>query len=403
MISVETAIDRLRQTPSLQLAKQRVPLEQALGYRVAENIVAEHNVPPADNSAMDGYAVRLRDLLAPGSNNKAPALPISQRIPAGIAPTALAPNSCARIFTGGEIPEGADTVIMQENVSISGDWALFPTLPQQAGENIRRRGQDIIAGQALAQRGQKITPALLGLLASQGFGALDVQRPLKITLLSTGDEIVEPGKPLAAGKIYNSNFYTVSALLKSWGRVEINYQHVADTLEATIAAFQDGAAQSDLIISFGGVSVGEEDHVKAAASAVGQLELWKIKLKPGKPLMLGSIGQTPLLGLPGNPVSAFVTFTLFAKVLLNALTATPYKAPLGIKMPIGFAIRKARQRPEYIRASLQGGYVHAAGNQSSGVLSSVNECEGLALIPEDTDLKRGDNVVFYPLESLIHG
>ena len=389
---------KLSATPPLELDIEQVPLNAALNRRLAQDIIALHSVPPADNSAMDGYALRLADL------HQNTQLPISQRIPAGTAPQSLATNSCARIFTGAELPAGADIVVMQENTEALADSVQFlHSENYTAGDNIRPKGQDISAGQLLAKRGDKITPALLGLLASQGLTSIPAQRPLIVTLISTGSEIVEPGHDLAQGQIYNSNFYAISSLLASWGCIDIKYQHVEDSLSETISAFDQSANDSDLVISFGGVSVGEEDHVKQAISSLGQLEQWKIKLKPGKPMMLATINQTPILGLPGNPVSAFVTFLLFAKPLLNALCKTNAPNTASFQVPLGFSMTKPRQRPEYLRANIVDGQVISAGKQSSGVLSSLQQCQGLALIPADQSLSAGQTVTFFPLESLIYG
>ncbi len=397
MISVNEMQAKLEAIKALSLKTHYVPLSCGLNRRLAQDITADHNVPPADNSAMDGYAVRLCDLTTNDS------LTVSQRIPAGTVPSALQAGTCARIFTGAELPAGADTVIMQENTFEEGDAIRFlASIPDALGINVRPKGQDITAGQILARQGTKITPALLGLLASQGLNTLPVQRPLVVTLLSTGNEIIEPGLPIAAGQIYNSNFSAISSLLDTWGFVDIKYQHVADSLAETLTAFDQSSRESDLVISFGGVSVGEEDHVKSAISQLGKLDQWRIKLKPGKPLMMASVNDTPILGLPGNPVSAFVTFLLFGKRLLNALCNTQIQKELSFQVPLGFNINKARQRPEYIRANILNGEVVSAGNQSSGVLSSLNQCQGLALIPEDQCIQQGECITFFPMESLIH-
>ena len=389
---------KLSATPPLELHIEHVPLNAALNRRLAQDIIAQHPVPPADNSAMDGYALRLADL-----RQNTP-LPISQRIPAGAAPQPLTANSCARIFTGAELPAEADIVVMQENTKALADSVQFlHSENYTVGDNIRPQGQDISTGQQLAKQGDKITPALLGLLASQGLTTVPAQRPLTVTLISTGNEIIEPGQYLAQGQIYNSNFYAVSSLLASWGCINIKYLHVEDSLTETINAFDQSAKDSDLVISFGGVSVGEEDHVKQAISSLGQLEQWKIKLKPGKPMMLATINQTPILGLPGNPVSTFVTFLLFAKPLLNALCNTNAPSTASFQVPLGFSIEKPRQRPEYLRANIVNGQIISAGNQSSGVLSSLQQCQGLALIPADQSLNKGEAVSFFPIESLIYG
>jgi molybdopterin molybdotransferase len=383
--------------PSLQLASQSVPLESALNRRLAQDTYAVFDVPPAANSAMDGYALRLEDL-----SSTVNTLPVSQRVPAGHCPTPLTAGSCARIFTGAEIPEGADTVIIQEDVTPTDAGITFKSIPSTKFDNIRPQGQDLSKGSLLAKRGEKITPPLLGLLASQGLATIAVQRPLKIALLSTGNEIIEPGTELLPGKLFNSNRYAISALLRAWGEVSLCFRHVIDDRAATEIALAQAARDNDLVISFGGVSVGEEDHLKSAVSALGRIEHWKINLKPGKPLMFGHVNQTPLLGLPGNPVSAYVTFLLFAKPLLRALCGEALTAQPMWQLPLGFSIDKPRQRPEYMRARLTDSGLRAAGNQSSGVLSSLHQCDGLAIIPADRRLNVGDLVEFLPMASLIH-
>ncbi|WP_053981193.1 molybdopterin molybdotransferase MoeA [Marinagarivorans algicola] len=417
MLSIQQVQTLLAQTPSLKVSSIAINLDDALNYRIAEPLVAQHNVPPAANSAMDGYALNLEDLKRNHFQ-----LPISQRITAGCAPLPLQKNTCARIFTGAMIPEGADTVIMQENTTMTDNGILFdPNKAYIAADNIRPKGQDITLGSSLATTGTKITPALLGLLASQGFATINVQAPLKIALLSTGNEIVAPGTPLKTGQIYNSNRYSVGSLLKQWGQVELSYLDVADTFEDTCQALKSAAQTHDLVISFGGVSVGEEDHVKDAVAALGHVEHWKVKLKPGKPLMIGRLNITPsvepnnmssqvacstsksvpILGLPGNPVSAFVTFLLFAKPLLTALTGGTFTPASPIQAPIHFAVSRPKKRPEYLRVTTTDGQLTPCNNQSSGVLSSLYACDGLAFIPEETLLHHGDSVDYYPLEVLM--
>ncbi len=412
MLSIQQAQTLLAQTPSLDIPSISINLSDALDYRIAEPLMAQHNVPPAANSAMDGYALNLEDLKR---NNFQ--LPVSQRITAGCAPSVLQKNTCARIFTGAMVPEGADIVIIQENTTITDNGILFDSKEAYiATDNIRPQGQDITLGSQLATTGTKITPALLGLLASQGFASINVQAPLKVALLSTGNEIVAPGTALKPGQIYNSNRYSVGSLLKHWGHVELSYVDVADTLEDTRQALKSAAQTHDLIISFGGVSVGEEDHIKDAVAALGHVEHWKVKLKPGKPMMTGAINikpkddpniepnsaskSIPILGLPGNPVSAFVTFLLFGKPLLAALTGAGFTPPSAIKARIDFAVTRPKKRPEYLRVTINEGWLQPCGNQSSGVLSSLHACDGLAFIPDETLLSHGDSVDYYPLEVL---
>lgn len=421
MLSIQQVQTKLANMHGFQLPTVTLALHEALNYRLAEPVIAPLDVPPAANSAMDGYALTLSDLQ---KNNFT--LPVSQRITAGSLPAPLQKNTCARIFTGAVIPAGADLVIIQEDTTITDNKVFFSKEEQYSiHDNIRPKSQDIAKGSLLAHAGSKITPALMGLLASQGLANISVIAPLKVALLSTGDEIVTPGLPLPLGKIYNSNRYSVGSLLQHWGPVTLSYIDVQDTYEATCDALRNAAQHHDLIISFGGVSVGEEDHIKNAVKALGQVEHWKVKLKPGKPIMAGTIYTSanksshltldaagkaqsshccsvPILGLPGNPVSAFVTFLLFAKPLLSALTGSQFTPTKPLQIPLGFAINKPKKRPEFMRVNVFDGKIMPCANQSSGVLSSLYECDGLAFIPEDTCLKEDDHVNYYPLEVLIH-
>ena len=429
MLSVKELQEQLAATPARQLETEQLPIEQIQGRLLAHDIYASLDVPSNHNSAMDGYAVN-RESLALNHYT----LPVSQRIAAGDKPLPLEENTCARIFTGAPIPANADAVIIQENVETrtieeaytqhgdtphanianDGSTANPSTLAAfQHGivpehfDNIRPQGQDIQIGQALAYAGDKVTAALNGLLASQGYGEVTVKRKLKVALISTGNEIIQPGQPLESGQLYNSNRYTVASLLQAWAPCETSFHHIPDSLQATQDTLLACAKTHDLVITFGGVSVGEEDYIKAAVSHIGQLDHWKVKLKPGKPLMKGTVhhdqGETFILGLPGNPVSAFVTFLLFGKSLLAALAGQPHKPVSALPLPIGFDITKPRKRPEYIRANVEQGQIVRAGNQSSGVLSSLHEAYCLALIPSDQTLKTGDHVDCYPLNDLIHG
>jgi molybdopterin molybdotransferase len=345
---------------------------------------------------MDGYALRAADA------DKA--LPVSQRIPAGAVGTALEPGTAARIFTGAEIPPGADAVVMQENceeidgqVSVRGSVAV--------GQNIRPQGQDIRQGETVLQQGRVLRPQDLGLMASVGASEVPVYESLRVAIMSTGDELVEPGAgPLQMGQIYNSNRYTLAALLQNMNIEVVDGGIVPDDAEATALALQEAARGADCVITSGGVSVGEEDHVKAQVETLGHLDLWKLAIKPGKPLAFGSIGGTPFFGLPGNPSSVFVTFCVVAKPYLQKLQGMADSTLPVLTAMAGFTREKAEKRQEYLRVSLldseQGLVANSYQNQSSGVLSSVSRSDALAVIPIGATVSRGDPVQIILLEQL---
>lgn len=399
-LSVAQAWTQLQQAvPAKRPAAESIPLTDALGRTLAETPVALINVPPAANSAMDGFALRCDDL----QGTPFTVLPISQRIPAGSAPQPLTPGSAARIFTGSEIPPGADTVVMQENCRYDETQVKVEKLPER-GANIRAVGEDITAGQPLLSAGHRLRPQDLGLLAAAGIDAVQVYLPLHVTVLVTGDELIPPGQPLEPGKIYESNSPMIAALLTTMGcRVEV--LRAPDNLIATVKLLQQ-AANSDAVISIGGVSVGEEDHVKNALSQLGQTTFWKIGLKPGKPFLLGNIGNTPLLGLPGNPVSAFITFTLFCKPFLNALQGGAFSTPRHWLAKADFTLAKTNQRQQYFRAVLATGekeepVVKLLGSQSSAVQTSLCNADVLAVIPPDTLVEKGQLVEVISLHELV--
>jgi len=377
-----------------------VTLSDALGRVLAEDIVSPLDVPSYDNSAMDGYAVRLVDIADDGAQ-----LPIAQRIAAGHPGEALVIGTAARIFTGARMPEGADAVYMQEECEIVGD-AVRVSRKLKQNENIRPRANDIAKGALVLAKGSRLNAQSMGMLASLGVPTLLVFRKVKVALLNTGDEIIEPGSPLANGQIYNSNRYTLRGVLETVGCEIVDLGQIEDTLDATRTAMLQAAREADLIITSGGVSVGEEDHIKAAVEAEGELTLWKVRIKPGKPVAFGHIKGTPFIGLPGNPVSVFVTFCLFAfphlRVMQGCHTAfpEPHFACLenGLKKPI--------DRREYIRVKL---HHNAVGlpvaepfpRQGSDVLTSTVWADGVLEIPEDQELPANSVLRYWSFERLL--
>jgi molybdopterin molybdotransferase len=397
---LDAVIERLlAQATPLALSKstdETIPLTQALNRVLAEDLISSINVPPADNSAVDGYAV-ITDNLATTLS-----LPISQRIPAGSDPIALEQGSVARIFTGASIPEGANAVIMQEQAKLENEGHLvqFDTQPQP-NQNIRPKGQDIKSGDTVLQKGQTLSPQRLGLAASIGFATVKVYRPLKVAILSTGDELVEPGEPTKSGQIYNSNRYLLQGLLKSFQFEVVDLGVIPDQLSATQTALKKAANIADVIITTGGASVGEEDYIQQAIKSLGHIDLWRVAIKPGKPFMFGKIDNTPVLGLPGNPGAVFVTFLQLVRPFLLTAQGMTLTAPAIFKLPLGFDIKRAGIRREFLRAKQDSsGQLSRHPNQSSGMLSSASWAEGFIVIPEHQAPKQGDLVDFMPFSSL---
>lgn len=388
MTPVHDALTRILDTVRPLTATETLPLLQAHGRILAATQYSPLNVPPADNSAMDGYAVRHADL----QSIERQSLIISQRIPAGQVPEPLQRGTAARIFTGAEIPAGADTVIMQEQCREQDGRVEIPAdVPQ--GNNIRPRGQDIRQGDEVAAAGQLLTPQLLGLLASIGIARVPVIRRLKVAILCTGDELADPGEPLAHGQIYNSNRFLLAGLLDKMGITYVDTGRVADTPQATLQALSRATLEADVIISSGGVSVGEEDHVKTAVEKLGELQLWKVAIKPGKPLAFGRVGDTPFFGLPGNPVSTFLTFLLFARPYLQKMQGREPLLPRGSLVPASFARPQPSIREEFLRIRISDdGAMEVHPNQSSGVLSSTSWSNAVAIVPADTVVAAGDPV-----------
>jgi molybdopterin molybdotransferase len=376
---------------------------QALGRVLAAEVRASIAVPGADNSAMDGYAMRAADVPVAGT-----VLPVSQRIPAGHVGQPLRPGTAARIFTGALVPEGADAVVMQEQCEAAdeGRAVRVNTLPQ-AGLAIRRRGEDVADGAVVLTAGQRLSPQALGLAASVGVGELPVWRRPRVAILCTGDELAMPGEPLKPGALYNSNRYTLRALAEAAGCAVTDLGNVPDRLDATRAALRQAAAGHDLIVTSGGVSVGEEDHLKPAAQAEGRLENWQLAIKPGKPLAFGAIrradgSEALLVGLPGNPVSSFVTWLLAVREVLAALQGLPAGLPPALPMRAGFDWPRPDKRREFLRVRVAAdGRLELFANQGSGVLTSTVWADGLVDVPPAQQIAAGDLVVYRPLASWI--
>jgi len=394
MLTIEAALEKLLQAARPLDAHEWLPAALAQGRVLAEPLRSKVAVPPLDNSAMDGYAVRAAEW-AEGR-----AFPVSQRIPAGTVGLALAPHSVARIFTGAPVPPGADAIVMQEDCTVEGEQVRITRAPV-VGAHIRRAGEDFAIGQTILTAGTRLGPAQLGIAAAAGAALLKVIRPLKVAVFFTGDELIPPGLALGAGQIYNSNRAAISALLAQMGCLIIDLGDVPDTFAATVDALKKAAEVADCIVTSGGVSVGEEDHVKAALLHLGRLDMWKVAMKPGKPLAFGRIGDADFLGLPGNPVSAFVVFCLFARPFLQARQGLTPTAPVAFSVPAGFDWPKAGNRREFVRARIENSHAVLFPNQSSGAMSSLAWADGLVDIPAETTVQRGDSVRYLPLASLV--
>ena len=358
-------------------------------------------VPPQDNSAMDGYAVRCADVAQAGA-----VLAVSQRIAAGSVGAPLLPGTAARIFTGASIPPGADAVLMQEDCSaLDGGQVQINAVPQ-AGQWVRRAGEDIALGAEVLAAGTRLTPAELGLAASIGLAHLQVARRPRVALFSTGDELVMPGEVapqhMRPGAIYNSNRFFLRAMLLRLGCEVSDFGIVPDQREATMAALRKAAEGHDLILTSGGVSVGEEDHIKPAVQALGQLDLWQIAVKPGKPFAYGRVGQAHFMGLPGNPVSSFVTFLLLVRPFVLRLLGVQNVVPRAVQLRADFSTRKADQRREFLRVrhNADGG-LDLFKNQSSGVLTSAAWGDGLVDNPAGHTIAHGERVRFISFSELL--
>jgi molybdopterin molybdotransferase len=402
LLSFEAALSRLLATATAVADSETVPTQAARGRVLAMPLVSAIAVPPLDNSAMDGYAVRCADVPAVGTR-----LRIAQRIVAGSVGHTLAPGTAARIFTGAPAPAGADAVVMQELCAHEGDDVVINVLPHH-GQAIRRSGEDIAPGAEVIAAGTRLGAAHLGLAASIGAARLKVFRRLRVALFCTGDELTMPGEALKPGGIYNSNRYTLHALLEGLGCVVADLGNVPDQLEATRAALRSAAQDNDLILTSGGVSVGEEDHIKPAVMAEGALDLWQIAIKPGKPLAFGSVrkkvgaGDTAaFIGLPGNPVASFITFLMLVRPFILTAQGLAYTPPRGMLLPADFSW-KGDKRREFLRARrTANGSLELFAHQGSGVLTSCAWADGLIDNPPGQAIQPGGLVRFIPFDELV--
>lgn len=398
MLTKEEALTRMLDAARPVADVEIIATLAANGRVLAAAQTSGMNVPAMDNTQMDGYAVRAADCVSGGA-----VLPVSQRIPAGHVGEPLQPGTAARIFTGAMIPAGADAVVMQEQCEAAGDAVTVRHAPQP-GEWIRRAGEDITSGSVVLAAGTRLRSQELGLAASVGLAQLPVRRKLRVAVFFTGDELTMPGEPLAPGAIYNSNRFTLRALLENLGCEISDFGIVPDTLDATRSVLRECAQGHDLIITSGGVSVGEEDHVKPAVKAEGRLTMWQIAIKPGKPLAFGEVGQAFFVGLPGNPVSSFITFLLFVRPFILRLqgVAGPI-APRAFSMRADFNLPRGDRRNEFLRARINAdGGLEPFRNQSSGVLTSTVWGDGVIDNPPGQAIARGDVVRFIPFSELMY-
>ena len=375
------------------------------GRVLAQDVVSALHVPPQDNSAMDGYAVRCADVLQAQAQAQG-VLQVTQRIAAGSSGVPLAPMSVARIFTGAPIPLGADAVVMQEDCeAVEGGAVRIKTVPAPS-QWIRRAGEDVTLGSVVLSKGERLTPASLGLAASIGMNLLHVVRRPRVALFSTGDELVMPGDvapgQMKPGSIYNSNRFFLRALLVRLGCEVTDLGIVPDRLDATVEALQKAAQQHDLILTSGGVSVGEEDHIKPAVQSLGSLDLWQIAIKPGKPFAYGRVQDTHFIGLPGNPVSSFITFLLLVRPFLLKLQGVTQLATKSIAIPAHFTWARADKRREFLRVQRNAaGGLDLFANQSSGVLTSAVWGDGVVDNPPGQTIQHGDVVRFIPFTEVL--
>ncbi|NHW01044.1 molybdopterin molybdotransferase MoeA [Stutzerimonas degradans] len=396
---VDEAIEALlARVPALP-AVEHVALSDALGRVLAEPLAAPFPVPAWDNSAMDGYALRAADLPAEGGW-----LPLAGRIAAGDAADQQLPAGHAvRIFTGAPLPPGADTVVAQEDCQIEAERVHFPGV--SLGAHVRRQGEELQAGAPVLEAGKRLRPQELGLLASFGVARVAVYRHLRVGLLSSGNELREPGQPLAPGQIYNSNRYCLLGVLRSLGLEVHDYEVLVDDLDASRKALAQAAAEWDILITSGGVSVGEEDHLKQAIRELGELHLWRLAIQPGKPLAFGEVNGKPWIGLPGNPAAALITSLVVARPFLLRAQGCRDVLPTPLRLTAGFAWRKRNNRRQYLRARLEqvDGELRVClhPRQGSAMLTSASWADGLAIVERERTLEEGETVEYLPFSALL--
>ena len=417
MLAFDEAREQILQRARQLKQANYQPLDQALGRVLAEDIVAPIDVPSADNSAMDGVALQVGKEIPAGSSFR-----VSARIAAGSAPQPLEPGTAVRIFTGAVIPAGANAVVPQEEIrlvsideprpgaqteqsstrapAIEVGATIELTAAVQAGQHVRSTGADIRCGHLVLHRGTRLNPQSLGLLASLGINSVPVYEQLKVGVVCTGDELVAPCQPLAPGQIYDSSSTLLSSLLRQCDMQPVLLDRLEDNLEATCASLREAAGQVDVLISSGGVSVGEEDHVRDALQRIGELHMWRIAVKPGKPLAVGIIGNTPFFGLPGNPVSGFITYLMLVLPFLKLSAGQNANPPQPFMLPAAFD-HSGGGRTEFLRARVEQGKVHIYANQGSGVLTSVQWAQGLVRQEANRPISAGDLVPYWTLESLM--
>jgi molybdopterin molybdotransferase len=395
MLSVDEALDVLLAGAKAVGEVDEVPALEASGRVLARALASTMDVPPMDNSAMDGYAVRASEVTAPETR-----LRIAQRIAAGEVGKPLAPGTAARIFTGAPIPQGADAIVMQEFCALEGEAIVVRKVPKP-GEWVRRTGSDVRKGDTIVPAGKRLLPQDTGLAASVGIGTMPVYRRVRLGLFFTGDELVMPGEALAPGRIYNSNRFTLNGMAQAFGCNVRDYGIVPDSLDATRAMLRRASAECDLIVTSGGVSVGEADFVKPAVEAEGSLLMWKISMKPGRPLAFGRIGACAFIGLPGNPVSSFVTFLIFVRPFLLRTQGVSEVAPRASDARADFDWSEPDPRREFLRVKWNSdGGLDLYPTQDSAVLTSTAWADGLVDNPPNHAIRRGDRVRFLPFAEL---
>jgi len=395
MLSVGEALEVLLAGAKAVAEVEQVPTLEASGRVLARALASTMDVPPMDNSAMDGYAMRAAEV--PAAETR---LRLAQRIAAGEVGKPLAAGTAARIFTGAPIPQGADAIVMQEFCSVEGDSVVVRKVPKP-GEWVRRTGSDVRKGDTVVVAGKRLLPQDTGLAASVGIGTLPVYRRVRMGLFFTGDELVMPGEPLAPGRIYNSNRFTLNGMAHAFGCDVRDYGIVPDSLEATRAVLRRASAECDIIVTSGGVSVGDADFVKPAVEAEGSLLMWRISMKPGRPLAFGRVGACAFIGLPGNPVSSFVTFLIFVRPFLLRTQGIAEVTPRAIEARADFDWSDPDPRREFLRAKWNAsGGLDLYPTQDSAVLTSTAWADGLVDNPPNRSIRKGDHVRYLPFTEL---